>query len=100
MSQSAAHIPAAGSVIVSLKPGPRGTFRLSYEIHQQEIRRPAWTQQFATRHNFATSYGPAAIEIDPEKLRKLTFSKDELAEIGFSLVKQLWRQDMEAQHTA
>jgi hypothetical protein len=91
MSQFLANTVENSNVVVSLQPGPKGTFRLSYEIPKFEMQRPLWQQQLGPRRQFASSYAPSAIEIDPEKLRKLQFSKDELAEIGFSLVKQLWQ---------
>lgn len=88
------------NVVVSLQPGPKGTFRLSYEIPAFEMQRPLWQHHVGSSRQLTASSAPSAIEINPEKLRKLQFSKDELVEIGFSLVKQLWRLRAATQQVA
>jgi hypothetical protein len=100
MSQAFANTAIEGKVVVSLQPGPKGTLRLSYEFPQLKMSRSLLPQQQASWQKLASSFAPSAIEIDPEKLRKLQFSKEDLVEIGFSLVKQLWAQSALAQHVA
>jgi hypothetical protein len=76
------------SVLASLQPGPKGTVRLSYEYPRLDIA-SYWLKGFALRAPVQYTYASSVIEIDRAKLRRLEFSQEELAEIGFSLVLRL-----------
>jgi hypothetical protein len=75
-------------VVASLQPGPKGTVRLSYEYPHVDVA-SSWLKGFALRAPIQYAYVSPVIEIDRAKLRRLEFSQEELAEIGFSLVLRL-----------
>ncbi|HTS22462.1 MAG TPA: hypothetical protein VMN79_11720 [Casimicrobiaceae bacterium] len=89
MSQSAKETVERNAVVVSLQPGPAGTFRLGYERPRFEMP-PQWSNVLAQLPHSTHAYSPSVVELDRDKLRRLQFSQAELAEIGFSLVSRLW----------
>ena len=78
------------SVTVSLCAGPPGKLRLEFGFPYRKLLegllrrfRPG-TPHFSSMH-----YTPPILEVDRANLHRLNFSQQELAEIGFGLVKQL-----------
>ena len=88
MSQSVVDVLEEQSVVASLQPGPKGTVRLSYEYPHFDMA-SRFLEGFATWSKTKYVYQSPVIEINRAKLRHLTFSQEELAEIGFSLVLRL-----------
>ena len=88
MSQSVVDLLDEQNVVASLQPGPEGKLRLSYEYPQLSVTGGV----LGPAMNFGSlnvTYVSPVIEIDRVKLRKLQFTQQELAEIGFSLVARL-----------
>ena len=76
------------SVVAHLEGGPGDTLRIRYDV-------PARSFVYERFSGLKVSLPHVAqvdpiFEIDRENLRKLQFSRDELAEIGFGLVTRLW----------
>ena len=88
MSQSVVDVLEDLSVVASLQPGPKGMVRLSYEYPHIDMAAHL-LQGFAPQVQMQGAYMSPVIEIDRAKLRRLEFSQEELAEIGFSLVLRL-----------
>ena len=88
MSPSVADELEEPSVIVSLHAGPAGTVRLSYDIPQQEAV-DEWLRGLQRSSDATVVYPTSITEVDGAKLRDLSFTQQELAEIGFALVAKL-----------
>jgi len=89
MSQYVVDVLEEQTVAASLRPGPRGTVRLTYEYPHVDLAR-YFLEGFAPPAQALPAYmSPPVIEIDRAKLLQLKFSQQELAEIGFSLVLRL-----------
>jgi hypothetical protein len=89
MSQSVVDLLDEQSVVASLQPGPRGKVRLSYEYPRPPATNGPLSGWHASHLSSHVAYSSSVIELDRAKLRKMQFSQEELAEIGFSLVARL-----------
>ncbi|HWG10848.1 MAG TPA: hypothetical protein VN693_05045 [Rhodanobacteraceae bacterium] len=78
------------SVTASLCAGPPGKLRVEYSFPYRKVLANLFRRfRSGTMKSGAAAYGSPVLEIDRAKLRRLDFSQQELAGIGFSLVRQL-----------
>lgn len=75
------------SVVAHLEGGPRNTLRVRYDVPARAFVYEQ-LEGLNVRPTQTAQVDPV-VEIDRDKLRKLQFSRDELAEIGFALVTRL-----------
>jgi hypothetical protein len=74
-------------VVASLRAGPAGKVRVGYDLPFRRVLAD-WSHRLRSGGKRAYDISPV-IEIDRAKLRRLKFSQQELAEIGFGLVMNL-----------